>query len=155
MEFIFDPNELIEVTSYSTYKIQNVSLVLMTGMNYGRILTVTEKRGTVGFPGGKIDASDLTVFDAMKREYKEETGYSLPRIENIRRFVYHGHTAIYLATTTQILDLRLGPDADGEIKSMNLTRLTDIKLALDEKASFKLRLCVKKSTKLLFHLLGL
>mmetsp|Transcript_2685 Transcript_2685/g.8201 ORF Transcript_2685/g.8201 Transcript_2685/m.8201 type:complete len:106 (-) Transcript_2685:168-485(-) len=45
-----------------------------------------------------------SVLDAVQREFAEETRdgrrtYQIPRLEGLRRYVYHGHTAIIVAWT--------------------------------------------------------
>lgn len=59
-------------------------------------------------PGGRKDRSDVNDFATMKREFREETGHRLPRLDRVNKLSYNGHTAVYVAA----LDSR--PDALGE-----------------------------------------
>ena len=142
----------VEVDSFDKHKIDYVALYLFVDANH--VVTVTEKRGSVGFPSGRVNMNDTSVFSAMKREYVEETGNSLPKLENIRRFVYNDDTAIYYATTNDFVSTKLGTKRDGEIIDMYLTNVVYIKDALKGKR-FTLRRCAKGSTKLLFKQLGI
>jgi ADP-ribose pyrophosphatase YjhB (NUDIX family) len=149
--------KLFQVEYFNKKEIHDVVLVLRTKTN-NRILTVTETNGKVGFPGGKVKNTDDTIFDAMKREFNEETGNELPKLYNINRFVYkgkHSFTAIYVANTVKTISTTLGSNADGEIVSMHLSTVNDIRSSLNGeplssgKPSFTFRDCAKKSTKLL------
>lgn len=143
---------LVEVNSFENcgIKIKNVVLYLFIN-KYSYVLTVTEKRGTVGFPAGGIEKTDKTVFKAMEREYLEETGNKLPKLQDIRRFIYNGDTGIYTARTGEHVPTTLGPKSDGEIISIHFSKIPDIKEAINNKGSFKLRKCAKRSTPMIFN----
>ncbi|AGF85684.1 hypothetical protein QJ854_gp098 [Moumouvirus goulette] len=146
-------SSLVEVNTFENTKIQNVVLYLFVQSgNY--ILTVTERSGRVGFPSGRVEKGDHNIFKSIKREFKEETGHEMPIIENIRRFIYKESTAIYVAKTSNKIPTRLGPKSDGEIISIRLTKISDIKKSLNGKANFTLRSCAHKSTLELFNILG-
>lgn len=140
------------VNSFEKHRIKNVILFLRTGND--RVVTVTEKSGNVGFPGGKMKESDKTVFNGMKREYEEETGNKLPKINIIHRFVYGNSTAIFVATTVEKISTVLGKRSDNEIRAIHLTKIEDVKKAVNYKGSFNLRPCAIDSTKLLLSYLG-
>ena len=60
--------------------IKNASIIVVTGRNYDRVLMVRDaKNGNWMFPGGKIDPREGP-WDAAKREFEEETGFELPRL---------------------------------------------------------------------------
>ena len=81
-------------------KIKNAVILLITGKN--RVLLVRNKNSMEWMlPGGKIDASDTSPFHAAKREFKEETSFTLPRLSNLSSFIYNGHTIVYRGTTKQ------------------------------------------------------
>lgn len=147
-------NSLIEVDSFKNYRqiIKNAVLCLFKD-DY--ILTVTEKRGTVGFPAGKVKKSDKTIFEAMKREYIEETGNNLPKLYNLRRFLYNNKTAIYIAKTNDNVPITLGKNSDGEVIAIKFLKVSDIKKAINNETSFRLRNCVKRSTPIIFDRLGI
>ncbi|AYV85205.1 MAG: hypothetical protein Satyrvirus6_37 [Satyrvirus sp.] len=143
-----------EVTDFKKSPgIKNAVVVLRLGQGYQRVLTVTRRSGQVGFPGGRIEKHDKSIFDAMKREFKEETGNLLPKLENIRRFVYDGHTAIYVAETRDKVSTTLSLHSDGEITQIHLTKLSDIHNVANGKGNFVMRDCERKSTQLLLPFL--
>nr|AEX63238.1 hypothetical protein mv_R1036 [Moumouvirus Monve] len=144
---------LVEVNTFENTSVQNVVLYLFVQSgNY--ILTVTEKSGRVGFPGGRIENKDNSVFKAIKREFREETGHEMPHITNIRRFIYKDSTAIYVAKTNSQISTNLGPKTDGEIISIRLTKVMDIIKSINGQTNFNLRSCARKSTLQLFNILG-
>jgi 8-oxo-dGTP pyrophosphatase MutT (NUDIX family) len=60
--------------------IKNASIIVVTGNNYDRVLMVRDKNNHKWmFPGGKIDKGE-TSWEAAKREFEEETGFELPRL---------------------------------------------------------------------------
>mmetsp|Transcript_43873 Transcript_43873/g.98974 ORF Transcript_43873/g.98974 Transcript_43873/m.98974 type:complete len:172 (+) Transcript_43873:1-516(+) len=91
---------------------QNVSLhILRQGPGGPEVYLVRENDGTWGPPGGGIDTGE-SIWDALKREFEEETRdgrqvYRLPRLSGIRKYVYHGHTAVVAAWTQD--GVPLGP----------------------------------------------
>lgn len=73
-------------------------------MYRGYVLMVRErhnKKWTV--PGGGKDAGE-TDFEAMAREYREETGMRLPQLRQYKKVLYGfmGHTAIFIADNTYV-----------------------------------------------------
>ena len=98
--------------------------------------------------------TDRSVFDGMKREYEEETGNPLPKLKDISRFVYNDHTAIFVAATDYRVSKNIEVKADGEITSIHLSKIVDIKQSIKGHTSFKLRDCTKKSTELLLPYLN-
>jgi 8-oxo-dGTP pyrophosphatase MutT (NUDIX family) len=53
----------------------------------------------IGVPGGGLDKMDAKVFDGMKREWREEMGADLPRLDftnNVKRYAWKDTTAIYI-----------------------------------------------------------
>ena len=60
--------------------IKNASIIVVTGRNYDRVLMVRDAKNKKWmFPGGKIDIGERP-WNAAKREFKEETGFDLPRL---------------------------------------------------------------------------
>jgi hypothetical protein len=61
-------------------KIKNASIIVVTGRNYDRVLMVRDRKNKIWmFPGGKIDKEEEP-WEAAKREFEEETGFELPRL---------------------------------------------------------------------------
>jgi 8-oxo-dGTP pyrophosphatase MutT (NUDIX family) len=84
------------------------------------------------FPGGMVDRTDKGLFKAFAREYREETGYKLPQLQNIFRnmgkpdinyFEYGGHTRIYYA---QILTPTVNYKETNETKAIRYATEQDI-----------------------------
>lgn len=48
-----------------------------------------EHAGEIGFPGGKIEAHDLSPLDAAKREFEEELGISAQLLQILRELPIH------------------------------------------------------------------
>ena len=94
--------------------------------------------------------------DGLKREYKEETGHEFKNIQLIKKFVYNGHTAIFIGIATDTIQTKLGPGNDGEIISMQLIDINDLKFAINgTHPTIKFRNCAKFSTECVFTYLGL
>ena len=115
--------ELIPVHSFKEWKgprLRNVVAVLLLEGTQNLFL-VTERNGKKGPLAGKVERYDKSLWNALEREFLEETGYYLPDLSRIRKFIYHGHTAIYLAC---VKNLPLGlPKGDNEILWMELVSL--------------------------------
>jgi 8-oxo-dGTP pyrophosphatase MutT (NUDIX family) len=72
-------SRLTEVSTSGMGSVDHVFVVLF--LKDGRILLVQEKKDrTWGFPGGNVDDTDACSWNAMKREFREETKNSLPSI---------------------------------------------------------------------------
>jgi hypothetical protein len=94
----------------------------------------------------------------LKREYKEETGHEFNNIRLIKKFVYNGHTAIFIGIATGTIETILGPENDGEIISMQLADINDIKCAIIGTSSllpYPFRKCALFSTACILAYLGL
>lgn len=146
--------EISEFDNKTKKNIKNVVLYLFVGKSKKWLLTIQEKNKKIGVPAGKIEKSDKSVFAAIDREYKEETGHKMPKLINIRRFIYDKTSAIYVATTNDIIPQTLGSKNDGEIISMKLTAVDIIRDAIKNNYPFTVRNCAKNSTILLFDKLG-
>jgi len=77
-------NKFIYIYIYIMSNIKNASIIVVTGRNYDRVLMVrgaprTRDQGKWMFPGGKIDRGEEP-WEAAKREFEEETGFELPRL---------------------------------------------------------------------------
>jgi 8-oxo-dGTP pyrophosphatase MutT (NUDIX family) len=133
-----------------------------------RILTTKEKRHNhtkMGFPGGLVDTVNGTkerTWDAVRREWKEETGLSFPDISfpgtsDFLRFVWtHSNgstTGIYVGFTTDNIPLQnFVPNS--EIAGLHLTLVSDIKAAIAGKGNFEVRECAKASTMAILQAIG-
>jgi hypothetical protein len=74
----------------------NASIILMKDDN---ILLLKLKPNKLGVPGGNIETGDTIELTAIK-EYMEETGADLPKIENVRSYYYSNYRSfIYIAQT--------------------------------------------------------
>ncbi len=79
-------------------------------------------------PGGKIDPIDSQrgsrEFNCFKREFYEETGHVLPRVNIINSFIYGrtGHTKIYICTFTEDINFTINNETD----KMALVNLDDL-----------------------------
>jgi 8-oxo-dGTP pyrophosphatase MutT (NUDIX family) len=155
--------DLVEVSRWSELppgtRLSNVALMLFVTTRKGpRVLTVTERRRVVGLVAGRVEKKDPTLWAAMAREYGEETGDRLPRLEHVRRFAWRGHTAIFVAATRE----RVGtgppaPGSDGEVVDRRLTLVPHLHAAATESpgSGFRLRRCARASTLALLGALGL
>lgn len=134
-----------------------------------RLLTTKERRPNytteMGFPGGLVDivaGKYERTWDAVRREYKEETGFNFPDISfpgtsDFLRFVWtHDNgftTGIYVGFTSDIIPLnKFVPN--NEIAGLHLTLVSDIKAAIAGKGNFKVRHCAKASTMAIFQAIG-
>ena len=140
---------LTEVKSFYGRHVSNVACVIFAGRD--RIVTFTEKNGTVGLPAGEVEEKkDLGVFKAMMREYREESGHSLPQLYHLRKYVWtHKNgslTAIFAGKTDSMIKTHLGSRADGEIKAIRLTKISDFTAACKGRRNFKVRWCAQKSS---------
>ena len=119
--------------------IKNSCVFLFTGHRLDRVLLLRNHKGKWMLPGGMIDQGE-TPFQAMKREFKEETGCNLPWISGVKKFDFHGHTWIYLAYTFNVI----GPfKVNSEAAAMKFVKIKDI-------FDYDLRGCVKKSMSEMF-----
>jgi 8-oxo-dGTP pyrophosphatase MutT (NUDIX family) len=133
------------------------------------LLTTKEKRPNntteMGFPGGLVDivgGKPERTWDALRREWQEETGLDFPNISfpgtsDFLRFVWtHKNgftTGIYLGFTTDFIPLhKFVPN--NEIAGLHLTLLSDIKDAIADKGNFKVRYCAKASTMAILQAIG-
>lgn len=76
----------------------------------GKILFVDDRWGSTGLPGGKGELFDTNQFATARREFKEETGVSLPKLEY--KFFEWGdrkHTIrVYYAKVSTVIANTLG-----------------------------------------------
>ena len=151
-------DELIEIKNFKDYpvsEIKNVFLFVLKKFVDGiKIFTVTENYGEVGLPGGKVESRDVSIISAMKREFKEETGFSLLSLQNIRIFIWRGKTVIYTASTKDTIKTGKPFRADGEIIFMDWKSPKDIlDVAEGIETGFKLRPVAIKPVKALIEVL--
>lgn len=93
-------------------RIPSVKNVVVFVVNDGKVLVLQEKRGTWGLPGGRVDGHLERPWDAIKREFQEEVGTTMPQLSfpgerDFGRFVWvdsHGKTGVYVGTTTENLE---------------------------------------------------
>ena len=100
--------------------IKNVSLILFVGKSLEYVM-VLNKNGTNlwMFPGGCVEPTDRTLFQAIKREFQEETGFIFPYFKNILPYYdYKGITRIFVGTTNRIFPYFDIKKTDGEAKEL-------------------------------------
>ena len=128
-----------EVYSFlSQTKIPSNSCVLLRKGDF--LFFSIENTGKYGLIGGKKNNGE-TPWETMKREYREETGNNLPRLTNIRKFMWKHHTAIYVGDFTGRLDLSC-KRGDGELLGIKVMKKDEV---LTEVSSGKFRSCCKYS----------
>ena len=101
----------LEKSFYKQYaggdgSIKNVAAVLFHSDETGKqILLVKRIRDEKWMtPGGHVDYKDYKNNDtneksyltALKREFKEETGIDMPKVKNMKSYVYKGYTKLYI-----------------------------------------------------------
>jgi 8-oxo-dGTP pyrophosphatase MutT (NUDIX family) len=125
--------------------IQNVSIILFTQQEKTlRVLLVKEKRGTWGFPGGKIEKDDKSSANAMRRELLEEINLDLKEIEKLPYYDYEGHTRIYIGKTGD--SVNLANISSNEISEARWAKWDDVVQSVYG-TPYDLRRCVKNSLK--------
>ena len=72
------------------------------GESFDRILLVRDSNDKKWmFPGGRIERGE-TPFQAMVREFKEETGFILPAISpNSEPYIYNDETAVFIGASNE------------------------------------------------------
>ena len=117
--------------------IKNAAILLFVGSNLDRVVLLKHRYTNEWMlPGGQIDKSDKCPFAAMKREFKEETGVTLPVLNQpINFYIYNGHTKIYIGCTHAKIDPFI---PNNEASEMKFVKIDDI-------FRYKLRNSVKKS----------
>jgi 8-oxo-dGTP pyrophosphatase MutT (NUDIX family) len=73
--------------------IKNAVMLLFTESDQVMLVKSTQDNKWMS-PGGHIDG-DETPLDAMIREFKEETGFDLPKTQTLKSYDYNKHTRIY------------------------------------------------------------
>ena len=88
-------------------------LILLVGKKHDRMLLLRHRhRHKWGTPGGERDRKKSSgevegYFEAMKREFREETGARLPRLYDIKHIQPYRNVRVYVAKTRQDLTLLL------------------------------------------------
>ena len=86
---------------------------LLVGKKHDRMLLLRHRHGNKwGTPGGERDRKKSSgevesYFEAMKREFREETGARLPRLYDIKHIQPYRNVRVYVAKTRQDLTLLL------------------------------------------------
>lgn len=95
--------QLVEVQQFDRNVVKNVATYFVSNdrllVLIANVPNPTRPLFTgLSVPGGGIEPTDATVFQAMKREWREEMGADLPDIDidMVRRYVWNGSTAIYV-----------------------------------------------------------
>ena len=89
---------MTDIPNIDGTQVRHVLLLVNRKMESGKLAGLK-----YSLPGGKVDHKE-NYFAAMKREYKEETGYELPKISsyinngNFAKMDYNDHTRIYIST---------------------------------------------------------
>lgn len=87
-------------------KIKYVASVLLHKDNTGTQVLLLQRNTDDKWmtPGGHIDKKDYLRYDteeaaqfnALKREFYEETGFEMPKIKNLKEYIYNKETKIYI-----------------------------------------------------------
>lgn len=107
---------------YCEKQIKNVALLLLRKIKnideYELMLLTRSGDEKLMTPGGNIDHADVYdnngnkikngCFKGLMREYNEETGYTMPRLNIFGSYIYDTNTKIYLAETTDS-DIKFKP----------------------------------------------
>ena len=91
---------LVKVKRWERH-MQSVVLILFHEKKPNKVLIFKERTNTWGFPAGLVEEGEIPL-DTLKREYKEESGWELPKID-YKTYVFtakKGRTsAIFIAKT--------------------------------------------------------
>ena len=86
----------------------NVTIILFTGKYLNQILLLRDKKTQEWMlPGGRIESTDSNPFEALEREFKEETGFLLPPVENLQYWKESNKTLVYMGYTQYKLPERV------------------------------------------------
>lgn len=95
-----------------------------------RILTLTDaKSNKLDFPGGMMENYDKTPWNAIKREFREETGHQLPSsydIKKLIKFITPNNTLVYLAYTDVAFPDKLGKNSNCEASDMAIISFDEL-----------------------------
>lgn len=116
---------LQQLSSFSGTNVSNACVFLY--INKTMFFSI-ESSGKYGFIGGGRKKNE-TPWTAMKREFQEETGQTLPRLRNLLKFLWNGHTAIYVGEINTKLDLTC-KNGDGELLGIKMMRRNEILQAI-------------------------
>lgn len=108
--------------------IRNVSLILFVGKMSEHVM-ILKKSGTNlwMFPGGCVEKDDRTLFQAIKREFQEETGFIFPYFKNILPYYdYKGITRIFVGVTNRIFPYFDTKKTDGEARELRYIHFNNI-----------------------------
>ena len=108
--------------------IKNVSLILFVGKMSEHVM-ILKKNGTNlwMFPGGCVEPSDRTLFQAIKREFQEETGFIFPYFKHILPYYdYKGITRIFVGITNRIFPYFDIKKTDGEARELKYIHFSNI-----------------------------
>jgi 8-oxo-dGTP pyrophosphatase MutT (NUDIX family) len=100
-------------------KIAVVALIYQEEILNSKILAVSRKNNhsDFGLPGGKLEASDETMFHGLIREVMEETGVRIEKAEPIFTREDNEYVAIvFLVTKWTKEDVSLNPSETGRVK---------------------------------------
>ena len=102
-------------------------LFLRVGAQKDKVLLLKHRNNKWGTPGGEVDPGE-TFWQAMKREFREETGVKLPRLSNIQHVdTYQGKVRIYVADLNVPVDTVLPKHMrTSETKGWTTVRISEL-----------------------------
>ncbi len=121
-----------------------------------RLVTLTMSSGRVGFPGGFVDRNDASPWEALRREWFEETGSFLSRTVELACWLVEerrGPTGIYLLGLSDDADPNEiyfnEKKSDGEAKAMVWRSLEEMRRGVQGREKWSLRDCAVHSTRVI------
>jgi 8-oxo-dGTP pyrophosphatase MutT (NUDIX family) len=151
--------------------VSNIFALLILCDPKNSILLVQDKDEFLGFPGGKVDPTDLTPWNAVKREFQEEVGSVFPQMngsklgsstidpvkfqwEHLTSKTYTGFYCGHTDTTfSQIKASFLRNKEISDVFAFSPQQVLQIALGLDPK--YKMRKCAQESTQAILKKIGL
>ena len=117
---------LIQVQSYEGFVISDVAVFIFTG-GQNRLVMLQQGRGARSVPMDSVVWSDGTILNGAQRITYRDLGQHIG-LQNLRRFVWNGTTAVYTASTRDVINTRhkYGPN------KIRITTTTEIRASLSD-----------------------